>query len=311
MQPCFAVLVTATHTQDMRWAKAESRMRRLRGDARRPSSTGGACRPALRSRGSPHRLHRPRASALPRAAASPSPSQPTSAAKSSSSRPCILDLRARPTARRAHHRAPAAPPPDGGCIQASAPPSAAMADQVILPPRPIEDVPPPGLALVEELDKLLLVQVCRRLLSCRPKAAGRGNVHATAVCHRSCATGARSSARCGPLTSLPTWCFRVRAPPARRGASFPRAHASRECGCRPFLASRSQGANHCWGAVCRGSSGPARHPVSNLQRSREALLQPLAVSKAHIPCPPRRGENVVLLGELDADREPPQGLHLV
>lgn len=36
-----------------------------------------------------------------------------------------------------------------------------MADQVVLPPS-IEDVPPPGLALVEELDKLLLVQVRRR-----------------------------------------------------------------------------------------------------------------------------------------------------
>jgi hypothetical protein len=32
-----------------------------------------------------------------------------------------------------------------------------MGEQVILPPS-IEDVPPPGLALVEELDKLLLVQ---------------------------------------------------------------------------------------------------------------------------------------------------------
>ena len=33
-----------------------------------------------------------------------------------------------------------------------------MDPPVILPPN-IEDVPPPGLALVEELDKLLLVQV--------------------------------------------------------------------------------------------------------------------------------------------------------
>ncbi len=33
-----------------------------------------------------------------------------------------------------------------------------MDDQVLLPPN-IEDIPPPGLALVEELDKLLLVQV--------------------------------------------------------------------------------------------------------------------------------------------------------
>lgn len=33
-----------------------------------------------------------------------------------------------------------------------------MEDQVLLPPN-IEDIPPPGLALVEELDKLLLVQV--------------------------------------------------------------------------------------------------------------------------------------------------------
>lgn len=33
-----------------------------------------------------------------------------------------------------------------------------MDDQVLLPPN-IEEIPPPGLALVEELDKLLLVQV--------------------------------------------------------------------------------------------------------------------------------------------------------
>ena len=33
-----------------------------------------------------------------------------------------------------------------------------MEDPIVLPPS-IEDIPPPGLALVEELDKLLLVQV--------------------------------------------------------------------------------------------------------------------------------------------------------
>ena len=45
-----------------------------------------------------------------------------------------------------------------------------MDEQVILPPS-IEDIPPPGLALVEELDKLLLVQVRRRRRRRLPPAA--------------------------------------------------------------------------------------------------------------------------------------------
>lgn len=54
------------------------------------------------------------------------------------------------------------PPPTADCLAlrrpAAAVAAAAMEDQVLLPPN-IEEIPPPGLALVEELDKLLLVQV--------------------------------------------------------------------------------------------------------------------------------------------------------
>lgn len=53
-----------------------------------------------------------------------------------------------------------------------------MEDQVLLPPN-IEEIPPPGLALVEELDKLLLVQV----------RGGGGPAGSAVQASRTCGTG--------------------------------------------------------------------------------------------------------------------------
>lgn len=199
-----------------------------------------------------------------------------------------------------------------------------MEPQVVLPPS-IDEVPPPGLAIVEELDKLMLVQLRdgRKIIGILRSFDQFANLvleggsqavpqlAAAKVCAALPKTeeadlqlpwpskGGSFTPRCATLAQQPCRALQVHnvvarpvgkaaKPPACRSTRTPQPLASPLLGLHP----------HC----------PISPPPTCPAGARERIIVGSQYGEIPLGLHVLRGENVVLMGEIDEAQDPPAGL---